>query len=182
MKRTLFAILVLSMLGTTACKSGPSQQQDPEPTAQSEMDEQASDEPGADETSDERAGPHSEQMQVRLAGEPTVDGPGTLSPSLIADVAEKRQERTVTCFETLEGDLAEPSRQVMLTLRLSRDGAVLEVQSSQQDELGQCVAAEVQRWDFPKPEGGEVESTLEFEYGPSDDESGDGEQDSGEQE
>jgi hypothetical protein len=82
----------------------------------------------------------------------------------IANLAEKRQQRTTTCFQSMPGDIEEPSRQVMLTLRLSLDGAVLDVQSSAQDEFGECVAAEVKRWDFPKPKGGEVESTIKFEY------------------
>jgi hypothetical protein len=175
MKRMLFALLVLSLAGATACKSGSTQQEGPEPTEQSQFEEPASEDTSKKplaEQGEERAGPHSEKMQVRLVGEPTVEGPGTLSPVAIADVAEKRQERTVTCFKSFEGDIEEPSRQVMLTLRLSRDGVVLEVQSSAQDELGECVAAEVERWDFPKPEGGEIESTLEFEYAPSGDDSG----------
>ena len=177
MKRLWILMSVVAMVASFGCKTSDSQQRQPTPSesigtqeSSAESDAELAD---ADEEA-ERGGPHSEQIEVSLAEEPTVTGPGTLNPMAIANLAEKRQQRTVTCFENLEGDLDEPSRQVMLTLRLSLDGVVLEVQSSAQDELGECVAAEVKRWNFPKPEGGEVESTIKFDYQTSGDEENEG--------
>lgn len=123
---------------------------------------------------EQRGESHSEAWRVELVEPPRVEGSGVLSAEAIAGVFEREEERTVGCFKSLEGDLAEPSRQVILNLRLSLDGVVLEVQSSAQDEVGRCLAAEVASWEFPKPRGGAIESSVKLRYKPEGE--GDGEE------
>jgi Na+-transporting methylmalonyl-CoA/oxaloacetate decarboxylase gamma subunit len=160
----IISILALAMSGCASGSSDTKEQSQPESTMQAAGEAEESEPAVASAGDEEGSSAQQDGLEVNLAEQPTVSGPGTLSPVAIANLAEKRQQRTTTCFQSMPGDIEEPSRQVMLTLRLSLDGAVLDVQSSAQDEFGECVAAEVKRWDFPKPKGGEVESTIKFEY------------------
>ena len=109
------------------------------------------------------------QVKVRLKYEKEkVIGTGKLDANAISSVIKRRQRSIQRCYEREIKKNPSASGKVVATFTIGTAGRVTKSRASQDTVgggVGNCVANEIQRMRFPRPEGGEVivNKTFVFE-------------------
>ncbi len=117
------------------------------------------------------------QIQERaVSGKLKIDNPsetagsGSLSSAKIQETVNRRSGALKGCYESelKKDDSLQGKIKVQFTIEPSgRVGAVKVVENTINSVVGQCVVAQIQRWRFPAPEGGEVTIVYPFVFSSS---------------
>lgn len=108
---------------------------------------------------------------LRLSKPSEAIGTGTLSTERIQRTVQRRQGALKSCYESeLKKD---PSLSGAITVRWTIqasgrvDSATVTQNTMGSSSVGRCITAQIKRWRFDKPSGGEVTVTFPFYFKPS---------------
>ena len=114
-------------------------------------------------------GKREERVGSVRAEAPEVDG--SLDSESIARVVRSRMRMVQDCYEReLKRDPSLTGK-IEIEFTIGEDGAVAEARVATNkmgsDEVAQCIVSRIQRWRFPKPQGGSVTVNFPFIFAPA---------------
>ena len=117
------------------------------------------------------------QKEIKVAGKVKVSNPteavgtGMLDKAAVSQVVRRRQGALKSCYEKRLKRVQKLAGKVFVQITILESGRVGKAEITQNttgdQQLADCISNSVQRWRFPKPDGGTVTFGFPFIFSPS---------------